>query len=143
MALDIKVFIAIDDNTPVGHAPFLNDPGVWSLEEDVALTWCGDSMFFAALGYDGSQQDSETSKPLFPLRGKPTFLPENSPARRWIELEDYVGWLDGTELFAALRHQSIVEDDLTRPVRVLLGVVRYLCSVYGDERIRIVFVFIP
>jgi len=140
MGVLFNAFIAFDDNPPEGEPLFSHDPNIWSLVEDYALAECGEGRFFAALGYDPDQQ---YPAPLYTLRGVPEFIARYSETRRLLELEDYVGWVDAAELFAAVRHARIEEHELCRAVRVFLGVVRYLASLFGAERVRVIFAFIP
>ena len=140
MPLLFEAYIAFDDDTPEDHPPFTHEQSVWSMAYDYGLNASGERGFYAALGFDPKK---EYPAPLHPLRGVPEFIRRSSPIRQHLELEDdYAGWLDGREFFAALRHARIDEIQLGRPVRVFLGAVRYLVSIYGERRVRVVFTFV-
>ncbi len=140
MGIIFDAFIAFDDDTPAGKEPFSHDPGVWSLTGDYGLALCGDRRLFAALGYPSVE---DYPAPLIPLRGLCQTMALPTDIRFFLEGEDYVGWLNVSELFEAIRHASIEEEKLCRPIRVFLGAVRYLESVFGEERVRVIFAFIP
>ncbi|REK10794.1 MAG: hypothetical protein DWQ37_15235 [Planctomycetota bacterium] len=146
MHVTFVAYLAFDDNTPAHLPPFTHDPCVWSLVEDYGLSCCFDPAFFAALGYPwaelGHTTDEDFGEPLVPLRGAPTFLGEVSEARELLDTEEYVGWLSADELVAAINHASIDETTLARPFQVLLGAIRYLASVYGENRVRLLFLFL-
>ncbi|HUT88895.1 MAG TPA: hypothetical protein VMY37_05340 [Thermoguttaceae bacterium] len=140
MGILFEACIAFDDDTPDGDPPFSHNPGIWIMREDYALSSCGEMGFFAALGYDPENRFTE---PMVTLRGFPEFVAQASELRQWMGLEDYVGWLSAAELFSAISHAAILESDLVRSVRVFLGAVRYLSSEFGEERVRVIFTFLP
>lgn len=143
MGVTFTAYLACDDNSSADEPPFTNDPSVWSLTSDFGLSACGEYGFFAALGYRDSRHPG-FSDPLVPLRKVPVFQSGRTYYEMdlWVE-DDYVGWLSAKEVFASLEHHSIVEEELVRSVRVLLGTIRYLSSVYGEERVRLIFEFCP
>lgn len=141
MGVDFISFIAIDDSTPSQDPPFTHDASIWSFAEDYALCANGCHAFFAALGYQGFGSKHPVSE--FELRGVPTFFAAASEARRKLEIEDYVGWLESEELFDALRQAEIHKGDLPKAVMVFLDTVKHLQESYGADRIRIAFTFIP
>lgn len=140
MGILFKACIAFDDDTSDSEPRFSHDPGIWSLCEDYGLSSCGEREFFAALGYDPENRFME---PLVTLRGFPEFVASASELRGWMEGEDYVGWLSAAELFTAIAHAGLLESHLRRSVRIFLGAVRYLSSEFGEERVRVIFAFIP
>lgn len=147
MSLSVTMFIAIDDNTPNCETPFANPPSVWSLQHDYGLSGCKDYKFFAALGYPLAEYEYEGGPypvPLIPLRGM-SGMPALPPdIHKQVSLEgDSLGWLSGAEFFAVLEHARLDKSHLGQAARALVGVVDFLGSLYGHDRVRLIFVFFP
>ena len=136
MSTDITAFLAIDDNSPPDLPPFANDPSCWDLSEDLGLRGCKDYAFYAAIA--GVRNDSG-KEPLIPPRGLPKY-PTLAPFGE-LELDFGVGWLTLAEVEAALRHHGLDRNSLASSVQLVLNVMATVESMYGRDRVQLVFGF--
>ena len=130
---NIYAFIEFDSSSKGLGNPFEVASNVWDLTEDLSLWGCKDMLFITAISGVGS---CGQNPPLVDLRG----LPENTNrAFERIRHDDFVGWLFLSEILACLDHQNVDQSQLANPVVVLLRTLHVLATIYGDERVRLVF----
>ncbi|QDT44053.1 hypothetical protein Pan241w_41580 [Gimesia alba] len=140
MSIGFETYIAFDDNTPEDLPVFSHSPSIWAFSDDYSLVNCGERRLYAALGFD---PDNSFPAPLFQLRGVSDFIDSLCYASQHIEDQENVGWLDANEFECSLQHASIDKCQLQKPVQRLIHIIDYLSNIFGKERVRIVFVFIP
>lgn len=133
MGAHILAYIQFDDSTSPEEKPFSQDPSVWDLTNDYALSTCKDYRFISAIS--GIRNDSD-KQPLIPFRGLPAIRRGLSK----LELEDDIsGWLTHSEILSCLAHFGVLETELDPAVADVLAAMRILINRYGDQRVRLVF----
>jgi hypothetical protein len=136
MGTDIRAFLAIDDNTPSDEPPFTNDPSFWDLSHDVGLRAGKHYEFYAAIA---GVRDDNGKGPLIPPRGLPPYQ-ANTPVA---DLYDYfgVGWLTLGEIEEALLYKGVGRNSLAESVLLVLEAMAAAESLYGKDRVHLVFGF--
>jgi hypothetical protein len=136
MGTDISAFLAIDDNTPSDEPPFTNDPSCWDLRYDIGLSGGKHYEFYAAIA--GVRNDNG-KEPLIPPRGLPKY-------KMIAPVEDLcddfgVGWLTLGEIEESLLNRGLDRNSLGKPVLLVLDTMRAVESLYGKDRVHLVFGF--
>lgn len=136
MSVSFKTIVAFDDNTPKDRSPFSCDPSVWSLMHDYGLSLCGDYRFFDCLGYSRLRSACDLAENSKSNVGLP------SEIQTFFEMEDLVGSMNVAELNESLAKLRLKKKDFSKPVQVLVGLLNYLASVYGRDRVILVYAFL-
>lgn len=138
MGADLEMFIEFDDSDA---EPFTGDiDGVIDFSNAISITHCKPYDLMQAIA--GVRGD-KSIKPLIAPRG----FPPTMNRRIGKHVDDFygpkyktAGWLRYSELMACLKHADLDPSTQKESIQLVFDIFRQTKEVYGDDRVRLVFV---
>ena len=132
MGTTIDAWIEYDE---LGDPPFSEQPEAIPLDVWYDLRSAKDYRVYAALS---GARNGTGIQPLYPLRGLP-INPSWQAAECLGKNNTLASWLHPSEVFQALGHHHVSENEISLEMRCVLQILRFLESQIEDRRVRFVF----